>query len=72
MYQLDIQTSYLNAEIDEELYMEVPVCFENSNRYWKFNKAIYGLKQAGKMWNNKINNTLLKLNFFRSKYEPCV
>ena len=72
MYQLYIKAAYLNAEVDEELYMEVPDGFENSTGYWKLNKAIYGLKQAGRMWNNKINKTLLKLNFIRSKSEPCV
>ena len=71
MYQLDIKAAYLNAEVDEELYMEIPDGFENRG-FWKLNKAIYGLKQAGRMWNNKINNTLLNLNFVRSKSEPCV
>ena len=71
MYQLDIKAAYLNAEVEEELYMETPEGFENPG-FWKLNKAIYGLKQAGRMWNNKINETLLKLGFTRTKSEPCV
>lgn len=40
---------------------------------YKLNKAIYGLKQASKSWNDKINKVLCdKLNFIRLTSEPCV
>jgi len=35
-------------------------------------KAVYGLKQAGKEWNNKLNEELLKINFIRLKNDPCI
>jgi len=73
IYQLDIKAAYLNAELKEELYMEIPEGDENFKKgYWKLNKAIYGLKQAGRMWNFKINDTLIELGFIRCKSEPCV
>ena len=72
IYQLDIKAAYLNAELNEELYMEIPEGDENYNKgFWRLNKAIYGLKQAGRMWNFKINDTLLELGFTRCKSEPC-
>ena len=43
------------------------------NKYfWKLEKALYELKQAGKEWNNKLNKELLKINFTRSKSDPCI
>jgi len=47
--------------------MEILDGIKNSVYFWKLNKAIYGLKQSFRMWNNKINNVILKLNFIRSK-----
>lgn len=38
----------------------------------KLNKAIYGLKQSARCWNDKIHSFLLCQNFTRSKYDPCV
>ena len=53
--------------------MEIPEGDENYNKgFWRLNKAIYGLKQARRMWNFKINDTLFKLGFTRCKSEPCV
>jgi len=73
IYQLDIKAAYLNADLEEELYMDIPQGDKNyNNGFWKLNKAIYGLKQAGRMWNFKINDTLLELGFNRCKSEPCV
>ena len=40
--------------------------------FWKLNKTLYGLKQAGKEWNNKLNEELIKVGFTRLKSEPCV
>jgi len=53
--------------------MDIPQGDKNyNNRFWKLNKAIYGLIQAGRMWSFKINDTLLELGFNRCKSEPCV
>ena len=66
IYQLDIKAAYLNAEINEELYMEIPRGMDVGG-YIKLKKSIYGLKQAGRIWNDKINKTLLELKFERLK-----
>jgi len=40
-----MNTAYLDAEVDEELYMEILDGLENYIEFWKLNKVIYGLKQ---------------------------
>lgn len=45
---------------------------DGSNRVCRLNKAIYGLKQAGRVWNRKLNDHLLKMGFVKSKCDPCV
>jgi len=35
-------------------------------------KALYGLKQAGRIWNEKLNDNLIKIGFIRLKSEPCI
>jgi len=73
IYQIDIKAAYLNADLEEELYMEIPEGSEDYGKgYWKLNKAIYGLKQAGRMWNNKLDSVLTEIGFERLKSEPCV
>jgi len=47
--------------------MEILDGIKNFVYFWKLNKAIYGLKQTFRMWNNKINNIILKLNFKKKK-----
>jgi len=69
----DIDAAYLNAEIKEELYMKAPEGYSSyNNTFWKLNKDIYGLKQAGRAWNEKLNNVLLGINFNRLTSEPCI
>ena len=29
LYQMDVKTTFLNVELDEELYMDKPLCFES-------------------------------------------
>lgn len=48
---MDVITAFLNGELEEDIYMEVPVGVESDNRQttiWKLVKALYGLKQAPK------------------------
>lgn len=75
MNHLDVPTAFLNGTIDECVYMEIP---ENSdfndceNKVLRLKKAIYGLKQSARAWYIKVESSLLKLGFKKSKYEPCL
>jgi len=40
--------------------------------YFKVNKVLYGLKQAGREWNEKLDSTLLEMKFKRLNSEPCI
>jgi hypothetical protein len=47
LYQMDVKSAFLNGPIKEEVYVEQPPGFEDSeypNQVYKLSKALYGLK----------------------------
>jgi hypothetical protein len=51
--QMDMKTTFLNGELDEEIYIEQPDGFAvkgQERKVCKLLKSIYGLKQAPKQW----------------------
>ena len=49
LHQMDVNTTFLNGLIEEEVYIEQPQGFETNDRethVCKLKKAMYGLKQA--------------------------
>ncbi|KAE8952004.1 hypothetical protein PF005_g33284 [Phytophthora fragariae] len=45
--QMDADTAFLNSDLKEQVFMEVPYGITNAeNMMCKLDKAIYGLKQA--------------------------
>lgn len=73
LYQMDAETAFLQGDLTETVYMYQPEGFEDgTGRVCKLNKAIYGLKQAGRQWNLKLNSELINFGFRRSDMDPCV
>ena len=69
----DAEQAFLKADIDEEMYMEIPEEFQEfPEAVGRLNKAIYGLVQAGKCWNNKFCDDMTAIRFEQAKADPCV
>lgn len=73
IHQMDAVTAYLNGELKEEIYMNQPERFnDSSGRVCKLKKSLYGLKQAGRIWNERLNTVLLSFGLKRSEVDQCV
>lgn len=73
--QMDVNTAYLNSEIKEEIYLLPPEGIskdKGQKKTWKLNKAIYGLKQSGRVWNEKLDEKLTAYGLKRLKADLCV
>lgn len=74
---IDIRQAYLQATLNEELYMEVPPGLENVDRdgnplVVRLKRSLYGLKEAGREWHSLLATTLLEWGFFQSKIDVCM
>ena len=70
---MDIIRTYLNSELEEEIYMKLPRGFnDRSGQVLKLHWAIYGLKQVGCAWYNWLRKTLLNLRYIQSITNECL
>lgn len=74
MHQIDVKGAYLHAPIECDVFVEQPEGFkqQDTNRVWKLNKSLYGLKQSGRNWNNLLQQYVTEMNFVQSTADPCV
>ena len=70
----DAKTAFLNGELEETIYMRQPEGYkQNENEVaCKLIKSIYGLKQAARMWNKKLDESLKKHGFQVSTADKCL
>ena len=76
---MDVTTAFLNPKIDcDEVYMSLPPgmdwidpkLFNRGVRIVRLRKALYGLRQAPKLWFDEINGFLLSIGFKPSAADP--
>ena len=67
---IDIKNAYLNAPLEEEIYLVAP---EGCNsRYWRLRKGLYGLRQAGRQWYLRLHDAYTSIGFTRCQSDWSV
>jgi hypothetical protein len=72
---MDVKSVFLNGPIKEEVYVEQPPGFEDSeypNHVYKLSKALYGLKQATSGWYECLRDFLITNGFKVRKFDPTL
>ena len=77
---IDFVLAFPQADLDVPVYMELPTGMNPINvsdidqRQYilKLNKILYGLKQAGYNWFEKLRKGLITCNFIQSQVNTCV
>ncbi|CAB0044019.1 unnamed protein product [Trichogramma brassicae] len=74
--QLDVKTAFLNGNLEDEIYMEIPDGLEiegnNRSKVCKLQRTIYGLKTSPKIWNQRFTAEVKKLGLEKDIHEPCL
>jgi len=69
----DVKTAFLHGKLKEEIFMKIPEGLRgNKEETCKLKRSIYGLKQAGKCWNDGLTEGLIKCGLKQSKEDPCL
>ena len=76
VHQMDVKAAFLNGnfENDECIFLNPPKGLElglKPGYALRLNKALYGLKEASKIWNKTWNDAMLSLGFGKLKIEEC-
>ncbi|KAG9444830.1 hypothetical protein H6P81_016170 [Aristolochia fimbriata] len=75
LHQIDVKTTFLNGNIEEEVYMTQPKGFildETSHLVCKLKKSIDGLKQASRQWYLKFHDTISSFGFVENVMDQCI
>eukprot|EP00957_Ditylum_brightwellii_P144572 11012538-Ditylum_brightwellii.AAC.1 len=75
--QVDFVMTYAQADIEFDLYMNLPKGVQVSDRsrgthVLKLLKNVYGQKQADRVWYNHLKDRLVKIGFTQSAIDECV
>nr|GEU91888.1 putative ribonuclease H-like domain-containing protein [Tanacetum cinerariifolium] len=66
VYQMDVKTAFLHGSLKEDVYVCQPEGFidaDHPSHVYKLKKAMYGLKQASRVWYDELSTFLLQNEF---------
>jgi len=78
IHLMDVVTAYLYGSLGNEIYMKIPEGFKmpeaKSQEMYsiRLQRSLYGLKQSGRMWYNRLSEYLLKEGYINDVICPCI
>jgi hypothetical protein len=72
VHHMDVKSVSLNGDLGEEVYVSQPPMFikqGEEKKVYRLHKALYGLRQAPRVWNSKLDTVLHDLGFTKCKAE---
>jgi hypothetical protein len=72
---MDVKSAFLNRELKEEIYVQQPSGFVvagKEHQVLRLRKALYGLRQAPRAWNIRLDESLATLGFTKCPSEHAL
>jgi len=66
LHQMDVKNAFLHGDLQEEVYMEIPPGFANSQTVGKvcrLKKSLYGLKQSPRAWFDRFRRAVCDMGY---------
>ena len=76
-WQLDYNTAFPNAKVEEEVYVKMAPGYEEFNNdgvpmLMRLLESLYGLRQSPRYWCGAVDEHVVEIGFKSFKSDPCV
>ncbi|GKU90857.1 hypothetical protein SLEP1_g4801 [Rubroshorea leprosula] len=73
LFQMDVKNSFLNGDLENEVYMKPPPGLTPaSNKVCRLRRALHGLKQSPRAWFAKFSSTVSEFGFNSSPHDTTL
>jgi hypothetical protein len=75
VHHMEVKSAFLNGDLKEVVYVHQPTGFAipgKEGKVLRLRKALYGLRQASRVWNAKLDSTLKGMGFDQSLHEAVI
>ena len=72
---MDVKTTFLNEDLEEEIYMDQTEGFVKpgqESKVCKLTKSLYNLNQAPKQWYEKFDSCIIENGYKSNKCDKCI
>ena len=71
LIQYDATNAFVNASLDDDVYMTMPLGHRKPGLVLKLQKALYRLRKSPLLWYRELTKSLSEFGFKPVPYEPC-
>ena len=71
LLQYDAINAFVNTDIDEDVYMELPPGHRKAGRILHLKKALFSLRKSPLLWQRLFKQSLIDIGFQLVPHEPC-